>query len=189
MPTALVENERKRDASDCAALLPARLEALGYRRTGSHVETDDYYSRPDVDYLKTVECLRVRTRDGFCEITYKPPTKDAPADGTVSKVETNVRLNGRDQAENARQLLIAIGMVFLTRVAKHRTSYTHPDLEEVTVAVDDLEDVGVFVEVEAVTADPADATRLLDSMEESLELVDCPPVLIPYRDLVLNRHI
>ncbi|MGH3869840.1 MAG: hypothetical protein ACRDQ4_27815 [Pseudonocardiaceae bacterium] len=45
---------------------------LGYRAYGCFVEVDTYYSRPEVDYLDTVECLRVRQRDGFAEITYKP---------------------------------------------------------------------------------------------------------------------
>ncbi|MEV6138898.1 CYTH domain-containing protein [Nocardia sp. NPDC051990] len=48
------------------------------RRWSSHeaghlTEVDTYYSRPDVDYMKTVERLRIRHRDGFAEITYKPP--------------------------------------------------------------------------------------------------------------------
>ncbi|MFG3495300.1 class IV adenylate cyclase [Streptomyces sp. NPDC047928] len=187
MTNAPVETERKRDAEDCAGLLPGRLSALGYRRSGSYTETDDYYGRPDVDYLRTVECLRVRERDDFCEITYKPATTEAATDGIVSKRETNVRLDGAGQGEEARRLLEAIGMVFLARVTKHRSAYTHPVLDEVTVTLDTVEDVGVFVETEVNTSGPAGAAEVLTRVEEELGLHHCPPVLLPYRDLVLAR--
>lgn len=83
-------------------VLLERLHELGSRERARHVETGDYYSRPDVDFVETVECLRVRSRDGFAEITYKPGSTAAnTADGTVSKVETNARLVDADQTAAA----------------------------------------------------------------------------------------
>lgn len=69
---SVIEVERKRELVGTCAAVEARLSELGYRAHGCFVEVDTYYSRPEVDYLDTVECLRVRQWDGFAEITYKP---------------------------------------------------------------------------------------------------------------------
>src|SRR5262249_46298613 len=57
-PMHLIEVERKRELPDSAALRQ-RLIELGYREAGHLNETDVYYSRPDIDFMETVECLRV----------------------------------------------------------------------------------------------------------------------------------
>lgn len=63
-----IEVERKRELADPAAL-KARLIAAAYHEAGTSIEVDTYYSRPDRDFMETVECLRVRQRDGFAEVT------------------------------------------------------------------------------------------------------------------------
>ncbi|GAA1268580.1 hypothetical protein GCM10009646_65020 [Streptomyces aureus] len=77
-----------------------------------------------------MECLRIRRRGDFAEITYKPastPTTHA-ADDVVSKVETNVILREGEQAPTAERLLTSIGMCELVRVEKTRTTYRHPEM-------------------------------------------------------------
>ncbi|EID55510.1 hypothetical protein [Saccharomonospora xinjiangensis] len=61
-----IEVERKRALTD-ATVLTARLLKGGYRDAGASIEVDTYYSRPDRDFLSTVECLRGRQRAGFAE--------------------------------------------------------------------------------------------------------------------------
>ncbi|MFC7739764.1 CYTH domain-containing protein [Nocardiopsis composta] len=58
----MIEVERKREVGGDAEKIKARLAVLGYREAASSTEADTYYSRPDVDFLETVECLRVRRR-------------------------------------------------------------------------------------------------------------------------------
>lgn len=188
MTATLTEVERKRsltssDRDDLVELLGKR----GYRHRTSHTETDTYYSRPDVDFMETVECLRVRERDGFAEITYKPgSTSGNTVDGVISKVETNARLAGPGEAESANQLLVMLGMKRLATVQKHRVEYaSHP---AVTVAIDTVNCVGSFVEVEVMTADPAAANTLLATVEEELEITDLAVVDLPYRDLVMQAR-
>lgn len=114
----LIEVERKRRLTDAGGELAAQLEANGYRCGGSMAETDTYYSRSDVDFMHTVECLRVRQRDDFAEITYKPPSDFTThrSGDVIAKLETDVALSGADQTATANQLLVAIGMVLLVRV-------------------------------------------------------------------------
>jgi adenylate cyclase class 2 len=185
-PMPLIEVERKRELPD-ASSLRQRLAELGYREAGHLTEVDTYYSRPDVDYMKTVECLRIRHRDGFAQITYKPPsnaTTHSDAD-VIAKRETNVTLGGPDQAAAANQLLAAIGMVELVRVEKARTIYQHPEHDDIIIAIDAVTHAGTFVETEVTAADTDAATIHLKEVETELGIADHPVVGLPYRDLVM----
>lgn len=186
----MIEVERKRRLPDDGAHLAALLADLGWEAADPVTEIDTYYSRPDVDFMETVECLRVRRRGDFAEVTYKPPSTSAThrADGVISKPETNVVLAGPDQAGAADQLLEAIGMRMLVRVDKHRTAYRHPDFPEVTVSIDAVAGVGTFVETEVMSADAIAAAELVERVEKELDIADCPTVELPYRDLAMGSN-
>ncbi|OLT11812.1 adenylate cyclase [Pseudonocardia sp. CNS-139] len=186
---SVIEVERKRELADAEAL-KARLVEADYREAGNGVEIDIYYSRPDIDFLATVECLRVRRRDRFAEITYKPAsTADTHrAAHVIAKPEINVVLSGPDQATAADTLLDVLGMVRLCRVEKTRTTFRHPDRDDVTVVIDLVTGVGAFAETEVMAADPDAAATLLDQVERQLGLADCAVVRLPYRDLVLQHE-
>jgi adenylate cyclase class 2 len=186
----VIEVERKRELVGTRVAVTARLDELGYRANGPVVEVDTYYSRPEVDYLHTVECLRVRQRPGFAEITYKPAS-DASThsrDDVIAKRETNVALYGADQSESANDLLTAIGMIRLVRVEKTRILYRHPDRAEVVISLDTISGVGTFIETEVTAANPDEATALLEQIEHQLGLTTYPVISLPYRDLVLQRE-
>lgn len=186
---SVIEVERKRELADATAL-KARLVEADYQESGTSVEVDTYYSRPDRDFLATVECLRVRQRDGFAEITYKPAsTADThSATDIIAKPETNVILSGADQASAANTLLDALGMVQLCRVEKTRTTFRHPDNIDTTVVIDAIAGIGAFAETEVMAADAADAAAFLDRVERQLGLADCPIASLPYRDMVLQHE-
>jgi adenylate cyclase class 2 len=185
---SVIEVERKR-ALDDAAALTARLATAGYRQAGTSTEVDTYYSRPDIDFMATVECLRVRQRDDFAEITYKPASTAAShsATGVIAKPETNVVLAGPPHAATANTLLDVLGMVALCRVEKARTTFQHPGRAEVLVVIDHIAGVGAFVETEVMAADPVAAATLLGEIEQQLDLTGCPVVNLPYRDLVMQH--
>ncbi|MGN2635467.1 class IV adenylate cyclase [Nocardia takedensis] len=182
----LIEVERKRELGDSRGLRE-RLFALGFQESEQFTETDIYYSRPDVDYLETVECLRVRQRDSFAEITYKPPSDSVThrAGGVIAKQETNVVLGGVEQAAAANRLLCAVGMVELVRVVKNRVTYRHPGREEVVVSIDAVDGAGTFVETEITAADSRSAATRLAVLERELGIGGLGVVEVPYRDLVM----
>lgn len=187
---SVIEVERKRALADPAEL-KSRLVAAGYHETGTSAEVDTYYSRPDRDFIATVECLRVRQRDGFAEITYKPASTAAThTDGDIiAKRETNVVLAGPEQTTAANLLLDMLGMVRLCQVDKTRITYRHPNHKTVTVVIDTIALVGAFAETEVMAADAAEAADLLDQVERRLGLDTLPVVRLPYRDLVLQRDL
>lgn len=182
-----IEVERKRHLPDGPGELLDRLGQLGYRASGQIAETDTYFSRPDVDYLVTVECLRVRQREGFAEITYKPPSNAAThtSGDIIVKRETNVRLASAAEAHTAVRLLTAAGMIELVRVRKSRTVYRRPRLDDTLVAVDEIDGLGWFAETEVTSPDPSAAAEALQKAEEALGLNSNPAVSQPYRDLLL----
>lgn len=184
-----IEVERKRHLPDGPAEVMSRLEELGYRASGAAAETDTYFSRPDVDYLATVECLRVRHREGFAEITYKPPSNSRThsENGIIAKRETNVPLVGGEAAKDALALLGAVGMIELVTVRKSRTVYRHPGRGGVTVALDEIQGLGWHVETEIISPDQAAAGKTLEIIENLLGVGACPVVRQPYRDLLLDR--
>ncbi|WP_198010094.1 class IV adenylate cyclase [Saccharomonospora halophila] len=149
----LIEVERKRELTD-PETLRARLTTAGYREGGTRVEVDTYYSRPDRDFLRTVECLRVRRRDGDAEITYKPAStaETHSADDIIAKRETNVSLAGPGQTSATLDLLDTLGMVRLCQVDKTRITYRDPG-DTVTVVVDTFAGLGAFAETEVLAED------------------------------------
>ncbi len=190
IPVPLVEIERKR-ALEKREPLERSLEEWGFVPTGPVVEVDTYYSRPDVDFLETVECLRVRERDGGCEVTYKPAS-DATThgtDGVIAKQETNVALADSGQVAHAHRLLEALGMVLLARVEKSRTCYRASEWPELSVVVDTVAGLGSFVETEIISAGTReDVVRRLEETERLLRLDSHPVVTLPYRDLMLSSR-
>ncbi|MGW1807218.1 class IV adenylate cyclase [Streptomyces sp. NPDC002078] len=188
--TDTIEVERKRELSDDGSTLTPLLAQLGYVASAPITEVDTYYSRPDVDYMQTVECLRVRRRGDFAEITYKPastPTTHA-ADNVVSKTETNVILHEGEQARTAERLLTSIGMRELVRVEKTRTTYRHPEIPGVTISIDTVHGAGTFIETEVNRPTADGAAELVEHIEKQLGIIEHPTVALPYRDLVLRQH-
>ncbi|MET2718402.1 class IV adenylate cyclase [Streptomyces harbinensis] len=186
--TGPMEVERKRRLPDDGATLTAVLTGLGWVAAEPVTEVDMYYSRPDVDYLETVECLRVRRRADFAEVTYKPPStvETRSATGVVSKQETNVQLADGEQAASADRLLRCIGMRRLVRVDKVRTAYRHPLCPEVTVSIDELAGLGTFVETEVMGGDVTSAAATVERIEKELGVLGLPTIDLPYRDLALH---
>jgi adenylate cyclase class 2 len=182
-----IEVERKRQLPHDGTDLAGRLVALGWSRDEPVTEVDTYYSRPDVDYMETVECLRVRRRGDFAEITYKPPSTAAThsTDSVISKPETNVHLDSASQAALANQLLENIGMRLLVHVEKHRETYRHALHPDVTVSIDTVAGVGTFVETEVISANVTQAALRVEHVEKELDVADLPIVDLPYRDLTL----
>ncbi|GAA1095848.1 class IV adenylate cyclase [Nocardiopsis metallicus] len=184
----LIEIERKR-ALESREFLEQRLEQSGFVAIGPTVEVDTYYSRPDVDFLVTVECLRVREQDGGCEVTYKPASDSTTHStaGVIAKQETNVALADTAQIAHAHALLEALGMVRLARVEKSRTYYRDSGQPGLSVVVDTVTGLGSFVETEIVSeGSQQEAVRQLEETERLLELGSHPVVSSPYRDLLLS---
>ena len=187
MTKKLLEIERKRQLTGDAKELIKQLQDLGFKPKSSRHEIDTYYSRPDVDFMQTVECLRVRQRDGFAEVTYKPATTAAThtENDVIIKPETNLPIQPGDAAI-AKQLLANLGMVRLVEVNKYRRSFQSSDFPQATVAIDEIKNTGTFVEVEVLSDDETSALAMISDIETKLGLDSAAVVTRPYRDICMG---
>lgn len=130
---------------------PHRLEEIlqswGASRGVLREETDHYFNAPDRDFARTDEALRLRSIGLENMVTYKGPKLDAQ---TKTRTEIEVPLGGGDvAARNFQTLLTHLGYRPAAVVRKRRRVY-HLNREEfrMEVCLDDVEEVGLFAELE-----------------------------------------
>ncbi len=146
-------------------------------------EADTYYSRPDIDFMVTKECLRIRRSDTYSELTYKPgSTKEMQATGLFWKQELDIDVTG--QEEKMHSFLLAIGSIELVTVPKERRAFKKG---KVVLALDEIKGLGTFLEIEIITSkdDKKQALKEIESMAKLLKLDEGNLVRLPYRDLLL----
>lgn len=146
------------------------------RRLGAEIqpaveEVDQYFNHPAHDYRQSDEALRLRRKGTANRITYKGPKIDQT---TKTRREIELPLpEGDDVARRWRELLEALGFTYVAEVRKRRRK-VHIAWEgrDVEGSLDELNEVGTFVELELV-ADEAgldDARRCIAALAERLGL-------------------
>jgi adenylate cyclase class 2 len=141
-----LEVEQKHRVEDVAAMV-ARLEQRGVTVGPPVSQSDQYFAHPSRDFAKTDEALRIRTVGGRSFVTYKGPKLDAT---TKTRRELELPLEDTD-AEGSRfgELLQALEFRPVACVRKHRRSFHLQHCgREVEGALDDVEGVGTFIELE-----------------------------------------
>lgn len=135
------------------------LRAAGAVELGTNRQTDIYYSQPERDLLAAGEALRVRLDGHGAALCWKGKRLQ----GAVKAREEIELPLAAENGDAARSLLERLGFVVVGRVAKTRDEFElavgriWP--KPVHVAVDDVEGLGSFAELELVVssgdADPA----------------------------------
>ncbi|AUV81974.1 class IV adenylate cyclase [Salinigranum rubrum] len=150
------------------AAVRARLSDVDADALGTVVQRDTYYDAPHRRFAETDEALRIRRTeaengDRETHVTYKGPLVDS-ASKTRREHETGV-----DDGETMDSILRALGFEPAAVVEKERARFR---VGEYTVTLDDVTDVGTFVEVETDAAD-VDAAR--EGAFELLETIGLDP--------------
>jgi len=117
-----------------------RIAALGARLLVVENHHDLYFNSPQRDFRLSDEALRIRIKEEGARLTYKGPKLDQT---TKSRLEMTVKIDDPKQME---QILSALGFVLSAQVRKKRVKYSY---EGVVLALDEVEGLGSFVEVEA----------------------------------------
>jgi adenylate cyclase class 2 len=155
----MLEVEMKFPAGDLAEL-ERRLRDQGAQYRETVHEADHYVNAPDRDFAKTDEALRLRRIGTANFVTYKGPKTDAQ---TKTRTEIEVPMaEGDKAAHDFLDLLIHLGYRPVAEVRKQRRTYR---LQRhgfaVEVCLDDVQEVGHYVELEIVAPeaqlDPARA--------------------------------
>lgn len=164
--------------------LRERLTEVGATARGTVVQRDTYYDAPHREFATTDEALRIRRveRDEGVEsrITYKGPLVD-DASKTRREHETGV-----DDDGSLAAALEALGFEPAATVTKRRESFS---LDGVTVTLDDVEEAGQFVELEADGDVPESAVdRVRETVTETARSLGLDPdesVQTSYLEMVL----
>lgn len=170
-----------------AEAVVARVEALGGTPTGTFRQVDAYHRHPVRDFAVTDEALRIRTittPDGARtrEVTYKGPKLDAT---TKTRVELTVALGEGP----ATDLLAALGFPVVAGVSKTRRTFATDGIDGFAgfeVCVDEVDGLGMFVEVEAAAAEGTDHRELGARALALLAAIGCgAPERRSYLELLL----
>ena len=179
------EVECKYRMADTATLI-GRVKQLGGKFGEAELQVDTYYSHPCRDFAQTDEALRIRRVGDKAYITYKGPKVDQK---TKTRKEIELELVGDAQGVlDHAALLEALGFSTVAKVTKKRqTAEIVWQDHEVEIALDDVDSVGKFVELEtAGDDDNLDAARgSLAALAEKLGLEDGERR--SYLELLLSR--
>lgn len=132
----MIEIEVKARASH--SLIREKLAAMGAKPEGIQKHLDTYYNSPVRDFSNTDEALRIRSVNGRSVLTYKGKKLDSISK-TRPEFETEVDGN------SARSILLALGFFESGVVRKKRDIFS---CQGMTIALDSVEGLGEFVEVE-----------------------------------------
>jgi adenylate cyclase class 2 len=134
-------------------------------------QVDQYFAHQLRDFAETDEALRLRRLAHRCQVTYKGPKLDQ-----LSKTRREIEFTvGVEDADNVEQLFKELGFHPVAIVKKHRRHAAVTwNAISVTVALDTVENVGLFVELEVVatTGDFEPIRQELFRLSASLNLVD-----------------
>ncbi len=164
------EVEQKFEVSGLAAIR-RRLDGLGVSWDDSVFQVDRYYAHPVRDFGKTDEALRIRSVAEKNCVTYKGPKIDAT---TKTRREIELPLSdGRNAACQFAELLETLGFQTILAVSKGRQpGQIEWEGHVVHVALDTVEGLGVFVELEVNCEEDqvADARQTIGSLAHKLGL-------------------
>lgn len=124
-----------------------QLAALGASAGETVEQSDCYYKHPVRDFAKTDEAFRLRRAGARNFMTYKGPKIDAT---TKSRYEEEVRLaDGEPAHRSCDAILRHLGFERVAEVSKRRrTLHLRLDGLSIEAALDDVEQIGSFVELE-----------------------------------------
>lgn len=144
------------------------LQDMGALRLNSETQYDDYYDHPCKSFSKTDETVRLRRRipsgtrttakgesQPIIELAYKGPRVDPK-----SQSRTEVSLIIGD-LESARMFLEHLGFKYVTTLIKKRVFYK---IGDATASLDDVEGIGLFMEIEQIVASSDEVERTRDKL-------------------------
>lgn len=169
-----------------------RILNVGAKKINQEVQIDSYFDHPCRTFQETDEALRVRFRrpiggeelessTDLVELTYKGPKIDST---TKTRIESSAKLNN---AEEITSILENLGFKTVAEITKTRQFFSLPTI---TISIDDVEDVGLFLELESIVKnnDEIDNAREnIFAMVKELGLDPAQSIRESYLELYLNR--
>ncbi|MDH3716685.1 MAG: class IV adenylate cyclase [Planctomycetota bacterium] len=168
----IFEVEQKFEVAQPDALA-ARLVELGGHFDQTVCQVDQYFAHPARDFATTDEALRIRRVGDVNFLTYKGPKIDAE---TKTRREIDLPLPpGAAAAEQFTELLSALGFRSVAQVKKsRRPGRIEWNGWQVETAIDDVEGLGPYAELEVTASEPdvAAGRACIQSLAQRLDLTE-----------------
>jgi adenylate cyclase class 2 len=165
-----------------SSLDPVRQQLTGHnaRFCGRIHEHDIYYNAPHRDFGVTDEAIRVRYTNDQAVVTYKGAK--IKTSGLKAREELNIVV---DSGTVFEQMLDRLGFIRTAEVNKWRENYR---LSGAAITLDEVEDLGTFVEIE-ILAEDANSDTAARIQEIAKEIGVCgEPILASYLELLLAQR-
>ena len=157
---------RRQEKTEETGRIAEVLCSMGFRKAARFCQRDTYFDNAAREIRGGGKALRIReTKDLMkgvvtAELNFKGPRMDQVS-MTRQELETEV-----GQAETGRRILAALGFSpVLPEVVKERTEYRR---KEITAALDRVEGLGDFLELEILADEETENGKVLQKLEELL---------------------
>ena len=157
---------RRQEKTEETGRIAEVLCSMGFRKAARFRQRDTYFDNETGEIRRGGKALRIRETEDLmkgivtAELNFKGPRMDQVS-MTRQELETEV-----GQAETGRRILAALGFSpVLPEVIKERTEYR---LEEITAALDRVEGLGDFLELEILADEETENGKVLQKLEELL---------------------
>jgi adenylate cyclase class 2 len=166
----MFEVEQKHRVEDESRLVE-RLAERGVELRAAVEQVDRYFAHPCRDFAKTDEALRIRTVGDKSFVTFKGPKLDTT---TKTRREIELPLDASDAGGTQfTELLESLGFKPVATVRKRRRKFdVESNGRHVEGALDDVDGVGEFVELELLADDAGmeEAKRTVSKLADELKL-------------------
>ncbi len=156
-----IEIEAKAYVKDLKEI-ETKILAMGAELSWQGEQKDTYYNHPKRDFARTDEALRVREIEGRVVLTYKGPKLDL-----VSKTREEIEVEITD-SKAIKELLGKLGFTEVALVKKYRIKYL---LDRLKVCLDDVMDVGKFVEIEISVPSSESGARVSEERDRIINVM------------------
>lgn len=153
------------------------LAKIGAELVSEQEMEDLYFRHPSRDFGETDEALRLRKTGTSSELTYKGPRMRMEH----TKAREEVTMPATDPLATQR-IIERLGFREFMTVRKTRRNYRY---DKIRVAVDSVDGLGEYVELELITEEPKRAGALIEKMREDLGLTEFEPRT--YLELILAK--
>ena len=157
---------RRQEKTEETGRIAEVLCSMGFRKAARFRQRDTYFDNEAGEIRGGGKALRIRETEDLmkgivtAELNFKGPRMDQVS-MTRQELETEV-----GQAEAGRRILAALGFSpVLPEVVKERTEYRR---EEITAALDRVEGLGDFLELEIMADEETENGKVLQKLEELL---------------------
>ena len=166
------------------------IKAYKFKLINSGFESDEYFTDINSEYIRNRTCLRIRkTNNEKMQITFKGKSKDF--NNSFCKLETNYEVDP-EKYNDYINLFSNLGYYSYTIVNKERYTYQKKkDNYSYSIMVDNIEDLGGFVEFEIICEDEDcdlnDIKKKLDEFVNQFSDLNLEEASFPYRDYVAQK--